>query len=305
MRSRAVRLLRRFYHPDPKLRKVPDHIHRAPYYESGIVPIVPEIDFSNPNAESLRERIAIMRKACQLASYTRAFAGALVRDGISCDEIDRLTHEECIHRGYYPAPLNFKGFPKSLTCSVNEEICHGIPSQRLLKNGDIVKLDCSVFYEDHYGDCCGTFLVGEVDDVGQRLHSTTIQCVNEAIKICRPGVRFTEIGKTIQDIADEAGFGVVAEYAGHGIGKNLHTSPSIIHIRNAYHQGEMVPGMTFTIEPVLTEGSPTRRVLADGWTVVTCDGKRSAQHEETILITENGSEILTQHPSDLFHESFK
>jgi len=238
--------------------------------------------------------IAAMRQSNALAHKIRQFVGTLVRPGITTDEIDKLAHAEMVKYGAYPSPLCYAGFPKSVATSVNEIVCHGIPDARALEDGDIIKIDTSLYYKGFHGDCCGTFFVGQVDEAARKLDRFTQDVLAKAISICKPGVAVKEIGNLINAECDKAGYGIVTRYCGHGVGKELHMFPTIEH-----HYNEcpvvMRPGMIFTIEPMVTEGSAITDVWPeDGWTVVTRDRSRAAQWEETVLITETGAEVLTK-----------
>ncbi|GMF21895.1 unnamed protein product [Phytophthora lilii] len=217
---------------------------------SGLKPFIPVLDAE----QQLR-----LRAACALARDVRDFAGPLCQAGATTDEIDRLVHEEIVRRGAYPSPLNYGGFPKALCSSVNEIVVHGIPDSRPLQAGDIVNIDISVFLDGFHGDTSQTFLVGDVDDAGKHLVDVTNQALMGSIQsCCKPLSRFASIGDFVQRLADKEGLGVVREYTGHGIGKEFHCLPFILHHRNG-ETGKMLPGMAFTVEPALTEGSPEVR----------------------------------------------
>lgn len=269
-------------------RAVPADIVRPPYAASGgmsdLKPFIPILD-----AEQQQK----LRAACALAGDIREFAKPLCQPGATTEDIDRLVHEEIVRRGAYPSPLNYGGFPKALCSSVNEIVVHGIPDSRPLEDGDIVNIDISVFLDGFHGDTSQTFLVGEVDEAGQHLVDITKQALMGSIEACcKPLNRFATIGDFVQKLADKEELGVVREYTGHGIGKEFHCLPFILHHRNG-EPGKMLPGMAFTVEPALTEGSPKIVHWDDGWTVATADGGRSAQAEHTVLITEDGVDILT------------
>ncbi|EGZ27385.1 methionine aminopeptidase, merops subfamily M24 [Phytophthora sojae] len=269
-------------------RSVPEGIARPPYAASGgmseLKPFIPVLDAE----QQLR-----LRAACALAGDIREFARPLCQAGATTEDIDRLVHEEIVRRGAYPSPLNYGGFPKALCSSVNEIVVHGIPDSRPLEDGDIVNIDVSVFLDGFHGDTSQTFLVGDVDEAGKHLVDVTNKALMGAIELCcKPLNRFAAIGHFVQTLADREGLGVVREYTGHGIGKEFHCLPFILHHRNG-EPGKMLPGMAFTVEPALTEGSPEIVHWDDGWTVATADGGRSAQAEHTVLITEDGVDILT------------
>ena len=234
-----------------------------------------------------------MRRACAAAARVLRVAGEAVRPGITTDGLDELAHAEIVRLGGYPSPLNYRGFPKSICTSVNEVICHGIPDSRPLQDGDIVNLDITVYLDGMHGDCSATFLVGEVDAEGRRLVQVARECLHRGIAAVKPGRPISDIGKAIEALSRQHGYGVVRSYCGHGIGETFHTPLQIPHHFDPSLRRAMVPGMTFTVEPMITEGTWQDRLWDDGWTAVTDDGKRSAQFEHTIVVTESGSEILT------------
>jgi methionyl aminopeptidase len=239
------------------------------------------------------EELARLRRACAAAARVLRVAGEAVRPGITTDALDDLAHRETIALGGYPSPLNYRGFPKSICTSVNEVICHGIPDSRPLEDGDIVNLDVTVYLDGMHGDCSATFLVGEVDPDGRRLVQAARECLAKGIAAVQPGRSLSEIGKAIEAHAIRHGYGVVRAYCGHGIGETFHTSLQIPHHFDPSLRRVMEPGMTFTVEPMITEGTWQDELWDDGWTAVTADGKRSAQFEHTVVVTEGGGEILT------------
>ncbi|CAH0550045.1 unnamed protein product, partial [Brassicogethes aeneus] len=214
------------------------------------------------------------------------------KPGKTTDEIDKLVHSLTIENGAYPSPYNYRNFPKSVCTSINNVACHGIPDDRKLLNGDIINVDITVFLDGHHGDCSKSFLVGDVDDVGKNLVEATEICLHEGIEICKPGAYFRQIGAQIQQRASQLGFNVIPAFIGHGIGRYFHGPPDIYHMRNNY-PGRMEPGMTFTIEPILTQGGHMIEILEDDWTAVTVDDARTAQFEHTVLILDSGVKILT------------
>lgn len=271
----------------PRL-SVPDHIPKPPYVTSQQPPGIA----SGPEIHDERG-VECMRASGKLAARVLDYAGTLVKPGIKTDEIDKAVHQMIIDNGAYPSPLGYGGFPKSVCTSVNECICHGIPDSRELEDGDIINIDVTVYLNGYHGDTSATFLCGDVDDEAKKLVQVTKECLYKAISICAPDVEFNKIGKTIQDHADKYRFGVVQQFVGHGVGRVFHSDPVILHYRNN-ERGRMLLGQTFTIEPMLTIGSTNPVIWADNWTAVTEDGSLSAQFEHTLLITENGVEILTQ-----------
>lgn len=239
------------------------------------------------------EEIAAARLACRLSREVLEIGAALVKPGVTGEEIDIAVHNACMERNAYPSPLNYNYFPKSCCVSVNEVICHGIPDSRPLENGDIVNIDISLYYGGFHGDVNATYLVGEVDDESKRLVQTTKECLEKAIAKCRPGTLYRDIGNIISQHANANGFSVVKSYCGHGIGRLFHTVPNVPHYAKNKAVGIMQPGHIFTIEPMINVGTWQSTLWPDDWTAVTRDGKRSAQFEETLLITEDGVEILT------------
>ncbi|CAK1540140.1 unnamed protein product [Leptosia nina] len=268
-------------------RTVPEHIQR-PDYVTGPHHHIPR----NPEIKD-EEQINGMRASCQLASDVLNKAKSFIQPGVTTDDIDDLIHSFIVNAGAYPSPLNYKGFPKSICTSVNNVAVHGIPDLRPLENGDIINVDITVYSKGYHGDCSKTFLVGDVDEKGQELVAVTEECLLKAINLCGPDVPFCDIGSRIYRHAKTKGLTVLPAFVGHGIGSYFHGPPDIYHMLNRY-PGLMKPGMTFTIEPVLSHGRENTYILDDGWTIVTEDGSRTAQCEHTILITENGAEILTR-----------
>ncbi|MBX5483087.1 MAG: type I methionyl aminopeptidase [Myxococcaceae bacterium] len=275
-------------------RPVPPEIPRPDYAETG--------RRAPKSMDSLimpPEKLVKMRRACAAAARVLKAAGEAVRPGITTDEIDAITHELYIREGGYPSTLNYPGgrgvapYPKSLCTSVNEVVCHGIPDSRPLENGDIVNLDVTIYLDGFHGDCSATFLVGDVDEAGRRLVQVTKECLEIGIAAVKPGLPIRVIGQAIEPYANKHGYSVVRAYAGHGIGETFHTALQIPHHDDPEATTIMQPGMVFTIEPMISEGTWQVKHWSDGWTVVTADGKRSAQFEHTILVTETGAEILT------------
>jgi methionyl aminopeptidase len=271
-------------------RSVPSNIARPPYAPDApaLVPAVPP--------DEIPER---MRAAGRAAREVLLEVAQAVRPGVTGDELDRVCHEACIARGGYPSPLHYKGFPKSLCTSVNEIICHGIPDDRPLANGDIVDCDVTIYLHGVHGDHNETFLVGEVDDRGSELVMVTNEAMWKGIEAVRPGAHVFDIGRAIQEHAESHDFGVVRAFVGHGIGTEFHTAPSIPHYFDRYADTVLEPGMLFTIEPMITEGSwELGRIWPDGWTAPTRDGSRCAQFEHTMLVTGTGVEVLTLLPDE-------
>ncbi|KAG8072491.1 hypothetical protein GUJ93_ZPchr0006g46016 [Zizania palustris] len=271
----------------PRL-SVPNHIQRPPYVNSRQIP-----GMSNGTEIHDERGIECMRASGKLAAQVLKFAGTLVKPGITTDEIDKAVHQMIVENGAYPSPLGYCGFPKSVCTSVNECICHGIPDSRPLEDGDIINIDVTVYLNGYHGDTSSTFLCGDVDDEAKKLVQVTRECLDKAISICAPGVEIKHIGRTIQDHADKFKFRVVRQFVGHGVGEVFHAEPAVLHFRNN-ERGRMTLNQTFTIEPMLTVGSINPIIWSDDWTAVTEDGSLSAQFEHTILIKEDGAEILTQ-----------
>ena len=236
-----------------------------------------------------------MRVAGKLASDVLVMIGSHVKPGVSTEELDQICHSYIINdQKSVPAPLNYKGFPKSICTSVNHQVCHGIPSEdKMLKNSDIINIDVTVIKDGFHGDTSKMFIVGESSILAKRLCRVTRECMFKGIEIVKPGLHIGDIGAVIQEHAHNNNFSVVRDYCGHGIGRNFHESPQILHYGIKNTGMKLEEGMTFTIEPMINAGKHKTKLLADGWTVVTQDRSLSAQWEHTILVTNNGYEILT------------
>lgn len=218
-----------------------------------------------------------------------------IKIGISTEEINTIVHKMTLAAGAIPAPLNYNGFPKSVCTSLNNVICHGIPNDKdILKDGDILNVDITTILDGYYSDMSRMFMIGNISQNAKNLVEFTKRCLYEAIKCVKPYKPVSIIGDVINDMCDEAGYSVVRALCGHGIGLSFHTDPNVEHFRTKEKTMIMVPGMVFTIEPMINEGSFDCYVLDDNWTVVTEDGKLSAQWEHTIVVTEDGCEILTE-----------
>jgi methionyl aminopeptidase len=244
--------------------------------------------------------IAGMRIAGRLASEVLDFITPHVRAGITTGELDRLCHEYMVDvQDTVPAPLNYappgyRPYPKAICTSVNHQVCHGIPGDRVLKNGDIVNLDITVIKDSYHGDTSRMFYVGEPSIAARRLCEVTYDCMWLGIAQVRPGAHLGDIGHAIQTHAEKHGYSVVREFCGHGIGHKFHEEPQILHYGKPGTLDALVPGMTFTVEPMINAGRREIRELADGWTIVTKDHSLSAQWEHTVLVTESGFEVLTE-----------
>jgi len=236
-----------------------------------------------------------MRIAGKLASEVLEMIGQYVKPGVSTEELDQICHEYIVkEQNAIPAPLNYKGFPKSICTSVNHQVCHGIPSDdKILKESDIVNIDVTVIKEGFHGDTSKMYHVGKPSILAERLCKVTQECMYKAINIVKPGLHIGDIGAVIQKHAYDNNFSVVKDYCGHGIGKNFHESPQILHYGIKNTGMRLEEGMTFTIEPMINSGKYKTKLLNDGWTVVTQDHSLSAQWEHTILVTSDGYEILT------------
>jgi methionyl aminopeptidase len=269
-------------------RTVPAEIGRPDYAERGRPLVLDE-----PMVKSA-EVIERMRVAGRVAAEVLQITSEAIRAGVTTDELDAVCHAAAIARGAYPSPLNYQGYPKSLCTSVNEVICHGIPDSRPLADGDIVNLDVTVYLDGVHGDTNATFGVGEIDAESRRLVAVTKECLDLGIAAVVPGRPISDIGRAIQRHAEAAGLGVVRAYCGHGIGEVFHSRT--LQIPHSYEPSAgtvMEPGMTFTIEPMITAGTWRHLAWDDGWTAVTADGRRTAQFEHTLLVIPSGAEVLT------------
>ncbi|MEA3411820.1 MAG: type I methionyl aminopeptidase [Pseudomonadota bacterium] len=242
-----------------------------------------------------------MRIAGRLAAEVLEMIGEYVSPGISTDELDRICHDYIVEtQKAVPAPLNYHGFPKSICTSVNHQVCHGIPGDRILKSGDIVNIDVTVIKDGFHGDTSKMFLVGKAPPHAHHLVDVTYQAMRTGIDMVRPGVRLGDIGHAIQTVAESHRFSIVREYCGHGIGREFHEDPQVLHYGEPGTGLELTPGMTFTIEPMVNAGRRHVKLLPDQWTVVTRDHRLSAQWEHTILVTEGGHEVLTARGEEEF-----
>ena len=241
-----------------------------------------------------KEDFVKMRESGRLAAHVLDQLDTLIVPGISTLEINNFCHDLILKNKAIPAPLNYKGFPKSICTSVNHVVCHGIPSEnKILKDGDIVNVDVTVILNDWFGDSSRMYVAGKTNKKNFSLLKTTYECLLIGIKMAKPGNHLGDIGYSIQKYAEEKNYSVVRDFCGHGIGKEFHTAPSVLHFGNAGEGPELLPGMFFTIEPMINIGDWKIKVLQDGWTAVTRDKSLSAQFEHTIGITEAGNEIFT------------
>lgn len=239
------------------------------------------------------ETIAKMRVAGRIAAQAIQAGAAIIAPGVTTEEIDAVIHDFLISNGAYPSTLGYRGFPKSCCTSVNEVICHGIPDARPLEDGDLLKIDVTAFIDGVHGDNCATFGVGEVDEESRLLNERTKEAMERGIRAVRPGREINVIGRVIEAYAKRFGYGVVRDYTGHGVHSAFHSGLVIPHFDNPAYTEVMETGMTFTIEPMLALGDQRSNVWDDGWTVVTNDLSRVAQWEATLVVTDDGAEVLT------------
>ena len=246
-----------------------------------------------------KDDIEAMRVAGRLAAEVLRMVGSHVQPGVTTGELDEICHDYITnHRGAVPAPLNYRGFPKSICTSVNHVICHGIPGDKRLKDGDIVNIDITVIKDGWHGDTSKMFLVGNPTIKGKRICDIAYRSMVTGIEMVGPGVRLGDIGHAIQRYAEGQDCSVVREYCGHGIGRGFHEDPQVLHYGRPGSGEVLVPGMVFTIEPMINLGRRDTKLLPDGWTVVTRDRSLSAQWEHTIAVTEEGHDVLTRLPGD-------
>jgi methionyl aminopeptidase len=241
------------------------------------------------------DEIEKMRIAGRLAAEVLEIIEPHVREGVTTGELDRICHDHIVDvQGAIPAPLNYRGFPKSICTSLNHVICHGIPGDRVLKDGDILNIDVTIIKDGYHADTSSMFLIGNPSILARRLVNVARECLYLGIDAVKPGAHLGDIGAAIQKHAESHHFSVVREYCGHGIGVGFHEEPQVLHYGKPGTGIELIPGMIFTIEPMINAGTYYTKVLPDGWTVVTKDHKLSAQWEHTILVTEDGCEVLTR-----------
>ena len=271
------------------LREVPASIPR-PRYVGRLAPD----PYTGDNVQS-QEIIEKMRIAGRLAAQAMHAAAAVIKPGVTTDDLDQVVHEYLIAHHAYPSTLGYRGFPKSCCTSVNEVICHGIPDERPLEDGDIVKIDVTAYIGGVHGDTCATFFCGEVDEASRLLTERTREALVRAIKAVKPGREVNVIGRVIESYVKRFEYGVVREYTGHGVHTAFHSGLVIPHYDEPGYDTVIKSGMTFTIEPMITLGRGDWYMWDDGWTVLTADGSRCAQFEHTMVVTENGAEVLT-HP---------
>src|ERR1700709_1646697 len=272
--------------PTPE-RRVPVNIPRPEYVgKPGPAPnIYPDVQPP--------EVIEAMRVASRIAAQALAEGGRAVRPGVTTDEVDRVVHEFLVDHGAYPSTLGYKSFPKSCCTSLNEVICHGIPDSTVIEDGDIVNIDVTAFIGGVHGDTNATFLAGAVSEEDRLLVERTPEAMMRGIRAVRPGRALNVIGRVIEAYAKRFGYGVVRDFTGHGIGRSFHSGLVVLHYDEPNVHTVLEPGMTFTIEPMITRGAIDYDIWSDAWTVVTKDRARTAQFEHTVLVTADGAEILT------------
>ena len=240
-----------------------------------------------------QRELDVMRQACKITAAARALAGKMVRPGVTTGQIDKAVHDFIVSQGAKPSFLHYQGYPASACISVNEVIIHGIPGNRELKEGDIVSVDVGAYYKGFHGDCAATFACGRISDEAQRLIDVTKQSFFEGIKFARQGNRVSDISHAVQTYVEANGFSVVRAFVGHGVGEHLHEEPSVPNYGAPGKGPRLVKNMTIAVEPMVNMGTYDCRVLRDGWTTVTADGKLAAHYENTLLITDGEPEILT------------
>ena len=240
------------------------------------------------------EDIEMMRESAELAAEVLLMIEPYAKPGVTTNRLNDLCHDLIVSRGAVPSPLGYKGFPKSICSSINNEICHGIPSDRKLRNGDIVNLDITTYLNGFHGDTSKTIHVGSPRPKSNRLVETCREALQKAIDVVRPGAHLGDIGATIQTFTEGRGYSVVREFCGHGIGRSFHEDPQVLHFGRFGEGAELKKGMVFTIEPMINEGKCDLEILSDKWTAVTKDGSRSAQFEHTVAVWDDGCKVLTR-----------
>ena len=277
---------------------IPSHLGIPPYAQGEPIPPMPGLPpyFLPPDEvkSGQGEMVGKLRRACRIAAEALEFAGTLVKPGVKTEDIDTQVFEYLLARDAYPSPLGYMNFTRAISTSVNEVVCHGVPDDRELEEGDVVSVDVSCFVDGVHGDNCATFPVGKVDSATEDLIRISLECLDKSIAVCGPGVPLTEIGRVCSEICDSSGYSSVREFCGHGVGEYFHQLPYIYHFTNAVDNGKMEPGMVFTIEPIIVDGrSAAIKTLEDDWTCVTRNYARAAQFEHQLYITETGVEVMT------------
>ena len=270
------------------MRSVPPSIVRPEYADSGA-----PASCRTRHILRTRDQYERMTHACRTAREVLELVLAAVEPGVTTEHLDALAHEETLRRGAYPSPLNYHGFPKSICTSVNEVICHGIPDDNELQDGDIVNCDVTVYIDGMHGDCSETVCVGATDEQARELARVTEEAMYAAIETVRSGSKLREIGRAIEAVAAGGNYGVVRAFVGHGLGKYFHMDPQVPHYYDSGVRATLERGMTFTTEPMINLGTWEHELWSDEWTAVTADLQWSAQFEHTVLVTDRGPEILT------------
>ncbi|AFZ81611.1 methionine aminopeptidase, putative [Theileria equi strain WA] len=275
--------------------QIPDHINKPPYGRlSNTSELYKYYSRETPFAEvKTEQQISLMKKAAKLAAKCLKLCIESTKIGVTGEDIDRIGHDFIVENGAYPAGVNFHGFPKAICISVNEVACHGIPNLRPFSSGDIVSYDCTVYLNGVFGDCAGTTIVGDVSDEIRKLVRVSKECLDIAIENVRPGIEFSRLAKVVTAHAEKHGFSVLREFGGHFIGEMMHMHPMIGFCYPSSTPGCMVPGQTFTIEPILCQGSNSIYTWDDGWTIATVDNGFCSQFEHTVLVTDSGCDIIT------------
>ena len=237
--------------------------------------------------------LEIMRQACKITAAARALAGDMVKPGVSTKQIDKAVHDYIVSQGAKPSFLNYHGYPASICISVNDTVIHGIPGGYVLQEGDIVSVDVGAYYKGFHGDCAATFPCGAISAKAEKLIYVTKQSFYEGLRFAKRGHRVSDISHAIQTYVESNGYSVVRSFVGHGVGAQLHEEPEVPNFGAPGRGPRLIPGMTLAIEPMVNELTHEVRVLKDGWTTVTADGKLSAHYENTVLITDGEPEILT------------
>lgn len=270
------------------IRKVPKDIERPEYAWKGDV----QENIGEPYVQDA-ETIEKMRESSKIAANALAVAGAAVKPGVTTDEIDRVAHEYMLDHGAYPSTLGYRGFPKSCCVSLNEIVCHGIPDSTVIEDGDIVNIDVTAYKNGVHGDTNATFLAGDVTQEHKDLVQRTYEAMMRGIKVAKPGREINVIGRVIESYAKRFGYNVVTDFTGHGVGPTFHNGLVVLHYDSDAYRDILEPGMTLTIEPMINLGALPYDIWDNGWTVQNRDGKFTAQFEHTLVITEDGNEILT------------
>ena len=245
--------------------------------------------------------IDAMRRAGKITAAARALAGEMVKPGVSTKAIDKAVTDYIVGQGAKPSFLHYNGYPASVCVSINEQVIHGIPGGRKIRPGDVVSIDVGAFLDGFHGDCAATYVAGETSEENERLIRVTRESFFEGLRFARAGFRISDISHAVQSYVENAGFSVVRDYVGHGVGSKMHEDPEVPNYGKPGHGPRLVPGMTIAIEPMVNAGSWEIKVLGDDWTVVTADGSNAAHYENTVLITSGDPEILTPISGDGFH----